>query len=131
MALPGEHIMFPLNDADTLASFRSAVESLPTFYEANAAKADQKNCFGAAISVGTDVLGEQGGKVIAFQTSLPTVGVGKLTNRDNPSFYGTKKERELFRTASEFYDNLGLKCAEVSSKPAVAVDVFTCSGTYA
>jgi protein transport protein SEC24 len=40
-----------------------------------------------------------GGKMLVFQSTLPSTGLGALRNRDNPRLYGTDKEHTLLTAA--------------------------------
>jgi len=40
-----------------------------------------------------------GGKMLVFQSTLPSTGHGALRNRDNPRLYGTDKEHTLLTAA--------------------------------
>jgi hypothetical protein len=44
-----------------------------------------------------------GGKVLLFQTSPPSLGIGRVKARDNPTAYGTDREPLLRRPDDEFY----------------------------
>ena len=53
-----------------------------------------------------------GGQINLFLSSLPTVGAGKLTARDDPSASNTDKERTLFSPADPFWRITGEELAE-------------------
>ncbi|RCH80112.1 COPII coat Sec23p-Sfb3p heterodimer component, partial [Rhizopus stolonifer] len=52
--------------------------------------------FGAAMEAALAAMKQTGGKVSVMQTSLPSLGPGALKSRDDPSLYGTEREKSLF-----------------------------------
>lgn len=85
-----------------------------------------------------------GGKVLFFQSALPTVGVGLLKPRDAETsvlpiketrscsktsikqLLDTDKEATLFKSQSQFYAEVGVHCAEKH----VGVHLFLCSDAF-
>ena len=61
-----------------------------------------------------------GGQICLFLSALPTVGLGKLTPRDDPTVYNTDKEKALFTAASPFWRTVSDELAE----SGVGVNVF-------
>ena len=41
------------------------------------------------------VMGHLGGKLLLFQSSVPSLGVAKVKNRENLTLYGTEREHSL------------------------------------
>ena len=62
-----------------------------------------------------------GGKLLLFQTSLPNVGVGKITQRDNPTLYNTDSEHRLRVPEDIFFK----KFAAEASKAQISIDAFS------
>ncbi len=62
-----------------------------------------------------------GGKLLLFQTSVPNVGVGKITQRDNPTLYNTDSEHRLRVPEDIFFK----KFAAEASKAQISIDVFS------
>lgn len=79
------------------------------------------NALGPALSAAIKLVGPIGGKVIVFQASLPSLGEGKLTMRDDPKTYGTAKENTLIQPATAFYKTLATECQRLQ----ICVDLFT------
>ena len=52
-------------------------------------------CTGPALNAAKRVIQHIGGKLLLFQSSLPTIGEGTLKPRDNPRLLGTDKEHML------------------------------------
>ncbi len=50
---------------------------------------------GPALNAAKRVIQHMGGKLILFQSSLPTIGEGALKMRDNPRLLGSDKEHTL------------------------------------
>ena len=61
-----------------------------------------------------------------FQSSLPNMGIGSLTTRDEVSLYGTDKEKTLFRTQDTSWSDL----AEEFSDAGVGVNLFLFPSHY-
>lgn len=62
------------------------------------------NCAGAALQSAVELLKARGGtgQVLLFQTSLPTVGLGMLKNRDAIPFYTSTDEAGAAALSNEF-----------------------------
>jgi protein transport protein SEC24 len=55
----------------------------------------------------------RGGQVIAFQSTMPTVGPGALISAvDEAKLSGTDEEKKLFIPRSKVWRNIGEECAE-------------------
>lgn len=63
-----------------------------------------------------------------MQTTLPSIGPGILKNRDDPSLYGTEREKGLFAPQDNFYPQLASEC--VSSGVSVDLWLFPPKNTY-
>ncbi|XP_049848433.1 uncharacterized protein LOC126315235 isoform X2 [Schistocerca gregaria] len=87
---------------------------------------NSESCFGAAVSMALLNLRKLGGRVIAFQASLPSHGPGSLKQRDKLSAYGQDEEKHLYVPQSKFYT----KVANEYAKSFVAFDLFVCSNVY-
>ncbi|KAF9114504.1 COPII coat Sec23p-Sfb3p heterodimer component [Mortierella sp. AM989] len=83
---------------------------------------------GAVVQAVHAALENRGGKLIVFQTSLPTYGPGALKQRDDSKLYGTDKERTLYAPQDDFYRKLGESCVDAG----LSVDLFLCPvpGSY-
>lgn len=71
--------------------------------------------------------GDNGGRLVVYSACLPTLGPGKLTNREDVKVLGTDKERELFNPQHPFYVEKAAECI----KHGICVDMFVCHHTYA
>ena len=81
---------------------------------------------GTALQASLRVLEKTGGKVVAVQSSLPTVGEGKLTNRMNVKIVGTDKERSLYKPTTTWFNKLG----DDYVKAKIGVDLFLLSSSF-
>lgn len=61
-----------------------------------------------------------GGKLLLFQSAVPSVGVGKIKNRDNAALYGTENEHKLRIPEDPFYKRFAAECSRVQ----ISIDVF-------
>lgn len=69
-----------------------------------------------------------GGKAIIFQSALPSVGFGKLANREQLSLYGTDREQILYLASNEMdYLNLANQAAD----KYISYDVFVATQGFA
>ena len=50
----------------------------------------------AAVCAALETLRQTGGRIMCFQSSIPSRGAGKLGNREDGSFYGTDEENKMF-----------------------------------
>jgi protein transport protein SEC24 len=61
-----------------------------------------------------------GGQITLFLSGLPTLGLGKLKARDDPTLYNTDKEKSLFMAADPFWRTT----AEELAESGVGVNIF-------
>ncbi|KAG0029940.1 COPII coat Sec23p-Sfb3p heterodimer component [Podila clonocystis] len=81
---------------------------------------------GAAVQAVRMALEHRGGKLILFQTALPTFGPGALRQRDEARLYGTDKERTLYTPQDPFYQKLAESCVQVG----LSIDLFLFPNAY-
>ncbi|KAJ3836161.1 protein transporter SEC24 [Lentinula raphanica] len=84
------------------------------------------SALGPALQAGFKLMVPIGGKIVALSSSLPSVGVGALKNREDPKILGTAKESNLLQAASPFYKTFAIEC----SRAQVSVDMFLFSSAY-
>ncbi|KAI9298038.1 hypothetical protein K502DRAFT_322991 [Neoconidiobolus thromboides FSU 785] len=85
-----------------------------------------QSALGPALQSAQKILTPSGGKIINFQTILPTIQSGDLTIREDPKILGTAKESSLLNPASSFYKNFALDC----SRAYIGIDMFLFGGQY-
>ncbi|KAJ2003211.1 COPII coat Sec23p-Sfb3p heterodimer component [Coemansia thaxteri] len=112
------HIIEPLLDA------------LPAMFANNRTA---EPVLGAIVQAAHEALRGRGGKLIAFQSALPTFGPGSLKQRDDPKLHNTDKERTLYEPQDAFYRDWAIKLVEdgISCSlylfPAAYIDAATLS----
>lgn len=107
---------------------RPAIEKLlvdlPTFFEGTA---NNKLALGPALKSGHKMVSHIGGKLIGFAATLPNIGEGKLTVRDEDAHSGKQKESQMLLSAADkFYKSFAVEC----NSGQVTVDLFLTSSKY-
>ncbi|RCK63483.1 Protein transport protein SEC24 [Candida viswanathii] len=107
---------------------REAIEKMlldfPTYFENNA---NQGFALGPALKSGHKMISNIGGKLVCFAASLPNIGEGKLSVRDEASVAGKAKEaKALLSPADSFYKSFAVTC----NSSQVTVDLFLTSSAY-
>ncbi|KAI3984782.1 hypothetical protein MKX01_039399 [Papaver californicum] len=102
----------------------SFLDSLPTMFLDNV---NVESAFGPALKAAFMVMNRLGGKLLIFQTTLPTLGVGRLRSRgDDLRVYGTDKEHALRIPEDPFYKQM----AADLTKFQIGVNVYAFSDKY-
>lgn len=81
---------------------------------------------GSALRAGYKLISPVGGKMTVLSSSLPNIGHGALTMREDKKVLGTSKESSLLQTGNSFYKSFAVEC----SKAQVSVDMFLFSSQY-
>ncbi|GFZ13594.1 Sec23/Sec24 protein transport family protein [Actinidia rufa] len=125
-----DDIFVPLPDdlLVNLSESRSVVDvfldSLPSMFQDNV---NMESAFGPAIKAAFMVMNQLGGKMLIFQNTLPSLGVGRLRLRgDDLRVYGTDKEHTLRIPEDPFYKQMAADC----TKYQIAVNVYALSDKY-
>ncbi|KAL5724027.1 Protein transport protein Sec24A [Ranunculus cassubicifolius] len=125
-----EDVFIPLpNDLlVNLSESRNVVESfldnLPSMFKNNV---NVESAFGPALRAAFMVMSQLGGKLLIFQSTLPSLGVGRLRLRgDDPRVYGTDREHVLRVPEESFYKQ---RAADLT-KCQICVNVYTFSDKY-
>ncbi|XP_061367231.1 protein transport protein SEC24 A-like [Gastrolobium bilobum] len=125
-----DEIFVPLPDEllVNLSESRSVVEtfldSLPSLFQDNE---NLESAFGAALKAAFMIMSQLGGKLLIFQNTLPSLGVGRLKLRgDDSRIYGTDKEHALRLPEDPFYKQM----AAEFSKYQISVNVYAFSDKY-
>lgn len=80
-----------------------------------------------ALKAGHSLLNKIGGKMITVSSTLPNVGKGKLSIRDEASVAGKTKEASALLTSNNsFYKSFAIDC----NKSQITVDMFLCGSSY-
>ncbi|XP_051118622.1 protein transport protein Sec24-like At3g07100 [Andrographis paniculata] len=100
------------------------LDSLPSMFQDNM---NVESAFGPALKAAFMVMSQLGGKLLIFQNSLPSLGVGRLRLRgDDIRAYGTDKEHTLRVPEDPFYKQM----AADFTKYQIAVNVYAFSDKY-
>ncbi|KAJ7977821.1 Protein transport protein Sec24-like protein [Quillaja saponaria] len=125
-----EDLFVPLPDdlLVNLSESRSVVEtfleSLPSMFRDNV---NLESAFGPALKAAFMVMSQLGGKLLIFQNTLPSLGVGRLKLRgEDFRVYGTDKEHALRLPEDPFYKQM----AAEFSKFQISVNVYAFSDKY-
>ncbi|OIV91078.1 hypothetical protein TanjilG_17038 [Lupinus angustifolius] len=125
-----DDIFVPLPDdlLVNLSESRNVVEtfldSLPSMFKDNV---NFESAFGPALKAAFMIMSQLGGKLLIFQNTLPSLGVGRLKLRgDDSRIYGTDKEHVLRLAEDPFYKQM----AAEFSKYQISVDVYAFSDKY-
>ncbi|OIV91281.1 hypothetical protein TanjilG_01812 [Lupinus angustifolius] len=103
------------------------LESIPTMFQSNRTS---ESAFGAAIKAAFLAIKDTGGKLLVFQSVLPSIGIGALSAREAEGrtniFAGEKEAHKLLQPADKAFMELAVEFAEYQ----VCVDVFVTTQTY-
>lgn len=83
------------------------------------------SALGAALQAAHKLMSSTGGRVTVFQATLPSVGPGALSAREDPSKRADSEVQHL-NPATDFYKRLALEC----SSQQIAVDLFVINSQY-
>eukprot|EP00268_Persea_americana_P055217 TRINITY_DN6401_c0_g2_i1.p1 TRINITY_DN6401_c0_g2~~TRINITY_DN6401_c0_g2_i1.p1 ORF type:complete len:993 (+),score=200.70 TRINITY_DN6401_c0_g2_i1:300-3278(+) len=125
-----DDIFIPLPD-DLLVNLiesRSVVDafldSLPSMFQDNV---NIESAFGPALKAAFMVMSQLGGKLLVFQSTLPSLGIGRLKLRgDDLRIYGTDKEHSLRVPEDPFYKQM----AADLTKYQIGVNIYAFSDKY-
>eukprot|EP00606_Chrysophyceae_sp_TOSAG23-5_P000988 GSChrysophyteH2.ASY1.ANO1.1642.1 assembled CDS len=108
---------------ESRAVIETLLDSIPTMFTNSQTTA---TCTGPALQAAKRVISHLGGKIMLFQSSLPSYGEGALKQRENPRMMGTEKEHLMLAAENQWYmDN-----AIDFSRLQICVDVYLFSGQY-
>lgn len=119
-----DDIFLPLPDdllvnlSDSRSVVDAFLDSLPSMFQDNA---NIESAFGPALKASFMIMSQLGGKLLVFQSTLPSLGVGRLRLRgDDLRVYGTDKEHNLRIPEDSFYKQM----AADFTKNQIAVDIY-------
>ncbi|KAK6205408.1 protein transport protein SEC24 [Scheffersomyces amazonensis] len=96
----------------------------PTYFEGTG---NQGFALGPALKAAHKLISNIGGKLVCFSSTLPSVGEGKLSIRDESGVAGKPKEaKALLSSADSFYKSFAVQC----NSSQVTVDLFLTSSAY-
>lgn len=109
-----DNLLVNLQDRTELVS--DLLTQLPTRYNNTY---ETNSALGAALQVAYKMMSATGGRITVFQASLPNIGPGALTSREDPNQRSSSDVPHL-NPANDFYKRLALEC----SGQQIAVDLF-------
>ncbi|VAH24347.1 unnamed protein product [Triticum turgidum subsp. durum] len=113
-----------VNLVDSRRIVESFLDNLPNMFQDNV---NVESALGPALKAAFMVMGQIGGKLLVFQSTLPSLGIGRLRLRgDDVRAYGTDKEHILRIPEDPFYKQM----AAEFTKNQIAVDIFSLSDKY-
>ncbi|XP_062225139.1 protein transport protein SEC24 A-like [Phragmites australis] len=113
-----------VNLVDSRHVVESFLDSLPNMFHDNV---NVESALGPALKAAFMVMSQIGGKLLVFQSTLPSLGIGRLRLRgDDVRAYGTDKEHSLRVPEDPFYKQM----AAEFTKNQIAVDIFSFSEKY-
>ncbi|XP_071719687.1 protein transport protein SEC24 A-like isoform X2 [Rutidosis leptorrhynchoides] len=113
-----------VNLSESRAVVEAFLDSLPSMFQDNV---NVESAFGPALKAAYMVMSQLGGKLLIFQSTLPSLGVGRLRLRgDDLRVYGTDKEHALRIPEDPFYKQM----AADFTKFQVAVNIYAFSDKY-
>lgn len=113
-----------VNLSDSRHVVDAFLDSLPVMFQGTS---NVESAFGPALKAAFMVMSQLGGKLLIFQSTLPSLGVGRLRLRgDDLRMYGTDKEHTLRLPEDPFYKQM----AAEFTKNQIAVDIYAFSEKY-
>ncbi|CAL8469171.1 g8712 [Coccomyxa elongata] len=106
-----------VNLHESRAVVEALLDSLPQMFANNVVV---ESAMGPALQAAFLAMQDFGGKLLLFQSAVPSLGVGKIKNRDNAALWGTDSEHKLRNPDDPFYKKFAAECSRVQ----IAVDVF-------
>ncbi|CAM6099065.1 unnamed protein product [Calypogeia fissa] len=113
-----------VNLSESRTVVEALLDSLPSMFQNNI---NIESALGPALKASFMVMSQLGGKLLVFQSTLPSLGVGRLKLRgDDPRVYGTEKEASIRVTDEQFYKQM----AADFSKYQIGVNIYAFADKY-
>mmetsp|Transcript_15575 Transcript_15575/g.31443 ORF Transcript_15575/g.31443 Transcript_15575/m.31443 type:complete len:1061 (-) Transcript_15575:340-3522(-) len=112
-----------VNLADSRAVVDALLDSLTSMFKSSNSPS---SCTGPALIAAKRVIQHVGGKLLLFQSSLPTIGEGALKMRDNPRLLGSDKEHTMLNAEDTFYKTHAVDFSRVQ----ICIDTFLFAAQY-
>ena len=119
-----EDLLVNLSESNAIVS--QLLDVLPDMFKNNR---EMNTSLGAAMEAGYRVMGQTGGKMVIFQSSLPSVGKGSLKSRAGDGrVLGTANEFKMLNPADLYYKTQAVEF----SRQQICCEIFIASsGSYA
>uniref|UniRef100_A0A4W3HB43 SEC24 homolog A, COPII coat complex component n=1 Tax=Callorhinchus milii TaxID=7868 RepID=A0A4W3HB43_CALMI len=114
-----DNLLVNLNESKEL--IEDLLRALPQMFSNTS---ETQSALGPALQAAFKLLSPTGGRASVFQTQLPSIGVGALKPREDPTQRSSVKVH--LSPAIDFYKKLALDC----SGQQIAVDLFLLNGQY-
>ncbi|XP_031503945.1 protein transport protein Sec24-like At3g07100 isoform X1 [Nymphaea colorata] len=125
-----DDIFLPLPDdllvnlSESRAVVDAFLDSLPSMFQGTA---NVESAFGPAVKAAQMVMSQLGGKLLIFQSSLPSLGIGRLKLRgDDMRIYGTDKEHTVRIPEDPFYKQMAAELVKFQ----IAVNLYLFNDKY-
>lgn len=126
LTLPSQDLL--VNLSECYASIVKLLDALPSMF-ANTRVLD--SALGPALEGAYAISSAAGGKMCVVQAALPSLGPGRLKNREVPKSLGGEKEKDLFAPDPDSADSMHYKNrAPDFSKAQLSVDFFLFNPNY-
>lgn len=113
-----------VNLSESRSVVEALVDSLPSMFQDNV---NVESAFGPALKAAFMIMSQLGGKLLVFQNTLPSLGVGRLRLRgDDIRIYGTDKEHTSRIPEDPFYKQM----AADFTKYQISANVYAFSDKY-
>eukprot|EP00250_Pteridium_aquilinum_P016949 c23383_g1_i2 orf=480-4016(-) len=113
-----------VNLSESRAVVEALLNSLPSVFKDNL---NVESAVGPALRAVFKIMSQLGGKLLLFQSTLPSLGVGRLKLRgDDPRAYGSDKEPALRNPEDPFYKQM----AADFSKFQIGVNLYIFGDSY-
>eukprot|EP00271_Cylindrocystis_brebissonii_P021942 TRINITY_DN8176_c0_g1_i1.p1 TRINITY_DN8176_c0_g1~~TRINITY_DN8176_c0_g1_i1.p1 ORF type:complete len:1122 (-),score=208.46 TRINITY_DN8176_c0_g1_i1:465-3830(-) len=100
------------------------LDGLPAMFQNNQCI---ESALGPALKATYMIMSQLGGKLLVFQSTLPSLGPGRLRLRgEDPRMYGTDREHSLRTTDDAFYKSMAADCSRVQ----ISINVYAFSPKY-
>ena len=111
-----------------LAESRQVIDSfLDMVCDTYAATQNMESCMGPAMQAAFLAMSHLGGKLLVFQSCLPTLGAGRLVNRDDTrSSMDSSKEHLLRGPVDGFFKKTSAECSRLQ----ICIDIYTIAAPF-
>lgn len=124
-----EEVFLPVPDdllytlKDNCAAVMNLLDKFDVMFTDNSAT---DIAFGSAVRGARELMRLFGGKMLCFLSGMPSVGLGALKSREDPSLFGTDKEKELYIIKEAFYRDM----AFVFSRDQISCELFLGANSF-
>ncbi|CAI7864857.1 unnamed protein product [Closterium sp. NIES-53] len=122
LPLPEDELLVNMHESRPVVE--AFLDALPNLF---ANSVNMESAMGPALKAMALLVSQLGGKVLLFQSTMPSLGAGRLRLRgDDPRLYGTDREHTVRCSEDAFYKTT----AAEFSRAQICVDTFVFSSKY-